>query len=61
MFEFTYPWMFVLLPLPLLVRWLVPAYQESQDSIRVPFFQRLVELTGQKPKKGAVILQRVLF
>ena len=61
MFEFTYPWMFLLLPLPLLVRWLVPAYQESQDSIRVPFFQRLVELTGQKPKKGAVILQRVLF
>jgi len=43
------------------VRWLLPAYQESQDSIRVPFFQRLVELTGLKPKKGAVILQRVLF
>ena len=61
MFEFAYPWMFLILPLPLLVRWLVPAYQESQDSIRVPFFQRLVELTGQKPKKGAVILQRVLF
>lgn len=61
MFEFSYPWIFSLLPLPLLVRWLVPAYQESQDSIRVPFFQRLVELTGQKPKKGAVILQRVLF
>lgn len=61
MFEFSYPWMFLLLPLPLLVRWLVPAYQESQDSIRVPFFQRLVELTGQKPKKGAVVLQRVLF
>lgn len=61
MFEFSYPWIFLLLPLPLLVRWLVPAYQESQDSIRVPFFQRLVELTGQKPKKGAVILQRVLF
>jgi Ca-activated chloride channel family protein len=61
MFEFAYPWMFLLLPLPLLVYWLVPAYQESQDSIRVPFFQRLVELTGQKPKKGAVVLQRVLF
>jgi len=61
MFEFATPWMFVVLPLPLLVRWLLPAYQESQDSIRVPFFQRLVELTGLKPKKGAVILQRVLF
>jgi len=61
MFEFGNPWMFVLLPLPLLVRWLIPAYQESQDSIRVPFFQRLVELTGQEPQKAAVLLQRVLF
>jgi Ca-activated chloride channel family protein len=61
MFEFGLPWMFVLLPLPLLVYWLVPAHQESQDSIRVPFFQRLVDLTGQKPRKGAVVLQRVLF
>lgn len=61
MFEFSYPWMFVFLPMPLLVRWLLPTYQESQDSVRVPFFQRLVELTGQKPQKGAVILQRVLF
>ena len=61
MFEFANPWMFMALPLPLLVRWLVPAYQESQDSIRAPFFQRLVKLTGQKPQKGAVILQRMLF
>jgi Ca-activated chloride channel family protein len=61
MFEFGLPWMFAFLPLPFLVHWLVPAHQESQDSIRVPFFQRLVELTGQKPRKGAVVLQRVLF
>lgn len=61
MFEFDLPWMFVLLPLPLLVYWLVPVYQESQDSIRVPFFQRLVDLTQQKPRKGAVVLQRGLF
>jgi Ca-activated chloride channel family protein len=61
MFEFGFPWMFALLPLPLLVYWLIPAHQESQDSIRVPFFQRLVDLTGQKPRKGAVVLQRVLF
>ena len=61
MFEFAIPWMFALLPVPLLVYWLFPPYRESQDSIRVPFFQRLVELTDQKPQKGAVILQRVLF
>lgn len=61
MFEFANPWMFVILPLPLLVYLLFPAYKESQDSIRVPFFKRLVELTGQTPTRGAVILQRVLF
>ncbi len=61
MFEFGLPWMFALLPLPLLVYALVPAHQESQDSIRVPFFQRLVDLTGATPRKGAVVLQRALF
>lgn len=61
MFELANPWMFVILPLPLLVYGLFPAYKESQDSIRVPFFQRLVDLTGATPRKGAVILQRVLF
>lgn len=61
MLEFELPWLFALLPLPLLVRALFPAYRETQDSIRVPFFQRLVELSGQTPGKGAVILQRVLF
>ncbi len=61
MFEFAYPLLFLFLPLPLLVYWLWPVYQEGQDSVRVPFFQRLVELTGQKPSKGAVVLQRVIF
>lgn len=61
MFEFLHPWMFALLPLPLLVRWLLPPYQERSDSIRAPFFQRLAEMTGQKPGKGAVILERRWF
>jgi len=61
MFEFAHPWAFLLLPLPLLVYWLAPAYKESQDSLRVPFFKRLIDITGQKPQKGAVILQRIFF
>lgn len=61
MLEFELPWMFALLPLPLLVRWWLPAHKHHQDAIRVPFFQQLVRLTGQKPGKGAVILERVLF
>ena len=61
MFEFENTWAFLLLPLPFLVYWLAPAYQESQDSLRVPFFKRLLSITGQQPQKGAVILQRVFF
>ena len=61
MFEFANPWMFAMLPAPLLIYWLIPAYRESHDSIRVPFFQRLIEVTGDTPQKGAVVLQRSLF
>lgn len=61
MFELANPWMFLVLPLPLVVYWLTAVYRESHDSIRVPFFQRLIDLTGDKPQKGAVVLQRALF
>jgi len=61
MFEFANPWMFALLPIPLLVHRFLPPYQEHSDSIRVPFFQRLVTLTGQQPGKGAVIPERRWF
>lgn len=61
MFEFASPWLFLLLPLPLLAIWLLPDYRESQDSVRVPFFKRLVMLSGEKPGKGAASLQRVWF
>jgi Ca-activated chloride channel family protein len=37
MLELTNPWALALLPLPLLMR-LLPAYKESRDSVRVPFF-----------------------
>ena len=37
---------------------LLPAYQESRDSVRVPFFDKLVELSEQRPDTGAMILRR---
>jgi len=58
MFEFANPWMLLVLPLPILVYCLSAVYRESHDSIRVPFFQRLLDLTGEKPQKGAVVLRR---
>ena len=58
MIEFVYPWCFVLLFAPLLVRWLAPAYKERKSSVQVPYFARLVTVTGEKPESGAVILNR---
>jgi len=57
MLELVHPWALALLALPLLMR-LLPAYKESRDSIRVPFFDKLVELSEQRPETGAMVLRR---
>ena len=59
MLNFALPHLFllILLPLPLLVRKFAPAYATPQEGLRVPFFQDLVQLTGQTPAAGATILQ----
>ncbi|QFU77699.1 VWA domain-containing protein [Halioglobus maricola] len=36
----------------------MPAYKESRDSVKVPFFDKLVELSEQRPEEGARILRR---
>ncbi|MBR1190386.1 VWA domain-containing protein [Bradyrhizobium sp. AUGA SZCCT0160] len=58
MLEFAWPWMFALLPLPILAWWWLPPYRARQASVQVPFFERLAEATGQTPQRGAVVLQR---
>jgi Ca-activated chloride channel family protein len=57
MIELAHPWALVLLALPLLMR-LLPPYKESRDSIRVPFFDKLVELSERRPETGATVLRR---
>jgi Ca-activated chloride channel family protein len=57
MVELVHPWALLLLVLPLVMR-LLPAYKESRDSVRVPFFDKLVELSEQRPETGAMILRR---
>lgn len=57
MYELAHPWALLLLALPLLM-WLLPAYRESRDSVRVPFFDKLVKLSEQRPDSGAMILRR---
>jgi Ca-activated chloride channel homolog len=58
MWKFDFPWMFALLPLPLFVWWLVPAYRTRASAVRVPFFHEMAEAAGEKPAPGGVRLRR---
>lgn len=52
-FEFEHPLWFIILPLPLVVYFLVPAYRTKQMAIKVPFFSQLVDAIGETPSEGA--------
>lgn len=53
MLSWHWPLMFLLIPLPLLVRWLIPAREQAPQAIRVPFYQELCALDAQRQKKSA--------
>jgi len=58
MLQFTYPWLFLLLPLPLLVYWLAPAHHEPRLAVYVPFMHVLSRLTGGASGSGTTITRR---
>ncbi|MGQ7245795.1 VWA domain-containing protein [Halomonas sp. V046] len=58
MIELALPLALLLVPLPLLVLWLVPAHREHLIALRLPFFQRLVEAAGVKAASGAEVPRR---
>ena len=57
MYTLSYPWLLFLLPLPWVLRRVLPAYRESRQAVRAPRFQRTAELSGQTPTAGAVVLE----
>jgi len=61
MLTFGYPWLFLVLPLPLLIRWLLPAYAEQRQAVRVPFFERISESSGARVADGAVVPRRSMM
>lgn len=56
--ELGLPLALLALPLPFLVWWLLPAYRERTESVRVPFFEQLAAAAGQPPRRGAAVLRR---
>ena len=60
MLTFAHPWLALLLPLPWLVRRLLPAHHEHKAAVRVPFLQRLSSLVGLQPGSGVAVARRPL-
>ena len=58
MLTISYPWVFLLLPLPLLIYYLAPAYAEPRLAVRVPFMGLLSRLSGRQAGEGAAIASR---
>lgn len=58
LFEFKYIWFFLLLPLPILVRWLLPAYKKRRTALLHPRFNSKAILLKQKPRKSAWVSKR---
>lgn len=55
MYVLEHPWVFVLLPAPLLVWWLLPPYREQTPAVRIPFFEDITRAAGIGPTEGSVV------
>ncbi|WOT06706.1 vWA domain-containing protein [Shewanella youngdeokensis] len=57
MLEFTYPFMALLLPLPWLINYFVPAFKIQQAAIKVPFFNVIQDLLKSSPNSALQYLK----
>lgn len=53
MWQFDYPWMLFLLPLPWLAYRYLGTYTETRSALRVPFFAAMSQAAGQTPGSAA--------
>ncbi len=57
-FEIAYKWVFLLLPLPLMLYWILPAMRKRRSALMVPFFYRTATISNQRPKNNSWISKR---
>ncbi|MDX1279042.1 VWA domain-containing protein [Oceanihabitans sediminis] len=60
-FQFAYPLVALLIPLPFLIYWLLPPIKNRSSALKFPYFSRAVDVTNQKPKKASYIKKRNWF
>lgn len=58
MLTLALPWVLLLLPLPLLLRQLLPPYGQSRAALRLPQFRQLAEASGARPGQTAAVRRR---
>lgn len=58
MLTWAAPWCFALLPLPLVLRLMLPPHSQSRDAVRVPLFDVLVTASGQTAASGVTVAKR---
>ena len=57
-FEIAYPWIFILILLPVFIYWLAPAFRIRSASLQVPNLEKTATLTGLKPKNSALVTKK---
>jgi len=57
-FEIAYPWVFILILLPVFIYWLAPAFRIKSASLQVPNLEKTASITGLKPKDSALVTKK---
>ncbi len=57
-FEIAYKWIFLLLPLPLLVYFLLPPLRIRSSSLRIPSLKKAEEISGNRSRTSAEISKK---
>ncbi|HEY4286625.1 MAG TPA: VWA domain-containing protein [Puia sp.] len=60
-FEIAYKWVFLLLPLPLVVYLLLPSLKKRRSALIVPFLGRAAAVSGEVVRKGVWVARRGFF
>ena len=54
-FEIAYPWIFILILLPILIYWLVPPFRIKSASLQVPNLEKTASIAGLTPRNSALV------
>ncbi|QZE15719.1 VWA domain-containing protein [Halosquirtibacter laminarini] len=59
--HFTYPYFILLILLPWLVHWFIPAFRFKNSRLRVPFYDRVTEVLGVSSTRAKRFYARSIF